>query len=102
MTFKEAIITILVTLVSSAAFWTFISNRIDKKEAEESAERRALLGLLHDRIYTLGNNYIAQGYISTADYDNFNYLYEPYDALNGNGTGKRIKTEVDGLPIVNE
>lgn len=102
MNFKEIIITIIVTLISSAAFWSFLANRLDKKDAEKSAEKRALLGLLHDRIYTLGNYYIAQGYISTPDYDNFNYLYEPYDALKGNGTGKRIKTEVDRLPIVNE
>lgn len=102
MDLKEIIITIMVTLVSSTAFWSFISKRIDKKEAEKSAERRALLGLLHDRIYTLGNYYIDQGHISTADYDNFNYLYEPYNALKGNGTGKRIKVAVDNLPIINE
>lgn len=102
MDFKEIIITIIVTLASSAAFWTFVNNRLDKKESEKSAERRALLGLLHDRIYTLGNHYIDQGYISTPDYDNFNYLYEPYDALKGNGTGKRIKSVVDSLPIINK
>ena len=102
MNLKEIIFTIVITLVSSSAFWAFIGKRMDKKDEEKSAERRALLGLLHDRIYILGNNYIAQGCISTADYDNFNYLYEPYDALNGNGTGKRIKSEVDKLPIINK
>lgn len=102
MNLKDIIVTIVVTLASSTAFWAFVSSRIDKKDAEKSAERRALLGLLHDRIYILGNEYIAQGSISTADYDNFNYLYEPYDALKGNGTGKRIKAEIDKLPIINE
>lgn len=102
MNLKEIIFTIAITLVSSTAFWAFIGSRIDKKANEKNVERRALLGLLHDRIYILGNDYIAQGYISTADYDNFNYLYEPYDALNGNGTGKRIKSEVDKLPIINK
>lgn len=94
---KELIITIVTVIFASTGFWSVVSKLIDRRSTNKNAERRALLGLLHDRIYELGNYYISQGSISTADYDNFLCLYEPYHELGGNGTGTRIKREVDGL-----
>lgn len=98
---REIILTIVAAMFASTGFWAFITHLIDNTKARKSSERRALLGLLHDRIYSLANYYISEGQISTADYDNFLFLYEPYAELHGNGTGKKLKEAVDKLKIVN-
>ena len=58
------------------------------------------MGLAHDRIIELGIIYIERGWITQEEYENLHdYLYKPYEALGGNGTGKRIMEEVKKLPI---
>lgn len=59
-----------------------------------------LIGLAHDRIIYLGMTYIERGYITQDEYENlYEYLYKPYEKLGGNGSAKRIMTEVDQLAI---
>lgn len=59
-----------------------------------------LIGLAHDRIIYLGMSYIERGYITQDEYENlYEYLYKPYEKLGGNGSAKRIMTEVDQLAI---
>lgn len=59
-----------------------------------------LLGLAHDRIMSLGMEYINRGYITHDEYENLRkYLFEPYEALGGNGSASRVMKEVDKLPI---
>lgn len=72
----------------------------DKKEAEQSNEKKALLGLLHDRVYELANHHIKEGCISDDEYDNLQYLYKPYNGMGGNGTCERLMKEVEKLPIM--
>lgn len=44
--------------------------------------------------------YIERGYITQDEYENlYEYLYKPYEKLGGNGSAKRIMTEVDQLAI---
>jgi len=91
------IITILSTLLASAGFWAFLTNVVDKK----SAKSKMLLGLGHDRIMTLGMEYIKRGKITQGEYENlYKYLYEPYKKMGGNGTAERLMREVDKLEIV--
>ena len=59
-----------------------------------------LLGLGHDRIITLGREYIKQDWISKDDYENLHdYLFVPYKQMGGNGSAERIMKEVEKLPI---
>ena len=59
-----------------------------------------LLGLGHDRIVYLGSCYIERGYITQDEYENLHdYLYEPYLALGGNGTAKKVMAGVERLPL---
>ncbi len=59
-----------------------------------------LIGLAHDRILYLGMQYIERGYITQDEYENlYEYLYKPYEKLGGNGSAKRVMTEVNKLPI---
>lgn len=56
--------------------------------------------LAHDRIIFLGMHYIERGWITQDEYENlYEYLYKPYEKLSGNGSAKRIMTEVNKLPI---
>ena len=59
-----------------------------------------LIGLAHDRIIYLGMSYIEKGYITEDEYENlYEYLYKPYEKLGGNGSAKRIMTEINQLAI---
>jgi hypothetical protein len=67
---------------------------------QNNLETQMLIGLAHDRIIYLGMVYIERGYITQDEYENlYEYLYKPYKKLGGNGSAKRIMTEVDQLAI---
>lgn len=97
----EVIVTIICAIFSSVGFWTFINNVYQNLREKESAERKALLGLLHEKVKSEAKTFIAQGSITSSDYEDFvKYVYEPYVGLGGNGTGEKLKREVDHLKIV--
>lgn len=82
--------------MASSGFWAYLINILNKKDIKYEM----LLGLGHDRIVYLGLCYIDRGWISQDEYENLKeYLYRPYEKMNGNGTAKRIMKEVDTLPI---
>lgn len=90
--------TVLITLIGSAGFWSYLEAR----RAKKSASTRLLIGIAHDRITFLGMKYVEQGYITRDEYENLNdYLYEPYAEAGGNGSAKRVMEEVRKLPLHN-
>lgn len=91
-------VTVLVTLLGSAGFWSWLDARLTKK----SANTRLLVGIAHDRIVFLGMKYVERGYITRDEYENLNdYLFEPYSEAGGNGSAKRVMEEVRKLPLHN-
>ena len=64
--------------------------------------RKALLGVMHSIIFSLGSEYVARGEITLDEYDNFTVLYKPYSELGGNGTGKKLMREVEKLKIIED
>lgn len=91
-------VTILITLIGSASFWSYLDARRTKK----SASTRLLVGIAHDRIVFLGMKYVERGYITSDEYENLNdYLYAPYAEAGGNGSAKRVMEEVRKLPLHN-
>lgn len=93
---------ILLTIFASTGFWSLITMLVQRKLENRTAEKKALLALLHERVYRLCSAYITQGYVTTGQYDNLKYLSDAYEKLGGNGTGKKLKQEVDNLPIRTE
>lgn len=94
---QTMIITILCSVIASSGFWAFITKLGEKKDVRT----QMLLGLGHDRILYLGMQYIQNGEITQADYENLHkYLYGPYKKMGGNGSAERIMREVDKLRIV--
>ena len=92
----QTFITILTSLIASTGFWTIL----DTVKNNSSKENAMLIGLGHDRIITLGKEYLKRGYIYESEYDNlYNYLCKPYKSLGGNGSAERIMEEVKKLPI---
>ena len=92
----QSIITIVGAVLASSGFWTFLQNRRDKKDVKT----QMLVGLAHDRIISLGMQYVDRGSITQDEYENlYEYLYKPYEKMGGNGSAKRIMQEVNKLPI---
>ncbi len=54
--------------------------------------------MLHDRLWQAHKHYMAQGWCSLEDKKNVEYLYQPYAALGGNGTGKDAYQDIFDLP----
>ena len=92
----SSLISVVIAVMASSGFWAFII----KKSESKDVRTQILLGLAHDRIMTLGETYLARGYITMDEYDDLNkYLYKPYKALGGNGTAERMMAEIDKLPL---
>lgn len=92
----EGFITVTCAVLASSGFWSLLQ----KRQHGKSAESKMLIGLGHDRIITLGLEYLERGSITEDEYDNlYNYLYVPYREMGGNGSAERIMNEVAKLPI---
>lgn len=103
VTQAELIISMVIAVFGSTGFWALITYMIQRRDTKESAESQMLKGLAHDRICYLGNQYIKQGYVTQADYQNIHdYLFVPYRRLGGNGTAEKIMDEVKNLPMRKE
>ena len=90
------IITIVSSVLASSGFWAFMQKRDERK----GNHNKLLIGLGHDRIITLGMQYIERGWITKDEYENLHdYLYLPYKEAGGNGSAERIMNEVEKLPI---
>lgn len=96
MEWAKMIVTIVCSVIASSGFWAYIQKKNDNKDVRS----KMLVGLAHDRIISLGMQYIERGWISQDEYENlYEYLYKPYEKMGGNGSAKRIMTEVNKLPI---
>lgn len=73
--------------------------KLDNIEAQQELQRLALLAMLHDSIYNEGARYLDQGFITPDQLDNFNKLYQPYQAMGGNSTGHTMSVQVNQLAI---
>ena len=74
-------------------------NYVKSKNSSYKLIKDGVIAILHNKIYTLGKQYIAQEYISVEALDDFEHLYKAYHALGGNGTGTEIYKRVKELPM---
>ena len=108
----QAIVSVLTAVLASGGLWTFLSKQQDlklqkleqrrKADEEERAKNdvktKLLVGLAHDRLIYLTNKYLEEGWVSSENYENLTYMYEPYIKAGGNGTVKRNMEMVKELP----
>ena len=92
----QTLVTVVVTVLASGGFWSFLQYRSERT----NNWNKLTLGLAHDRIVCLSDKYVARGYITRDEYENLHdYLYLPYHACHGNGTGDKAMKQVDALPM---
>lgn len=109
---QQVIITLVSAVFASSGFWAvlqlIIQNVQKKKEEKRKAEskddpwRQLSLGLAHDRIFTLCKEYLVRGNVKVSEYDNLMYIYKPYHKCGGNGTGDKLVSAVEELPLIND
>jgi len=87
-----------ILVVSSAL--KLIWNKQKAQTARQIAIEDGLRGLLHDRLYQLYTECIEKGYISIEQLDNLEYIFGPYAALKGNGTGKHMYDFLHTMPNI--
>lgn len=97
-TLATVVVSVVVAVVGSTGFWTWLSHRREKK----SAQALMLMALGHDRIMALSTKYVERGYITADEYENLLGLYEPYAEMGGNGSGTRMVEACKALPITKE
>lgn len=95
MTIEQVIITVFTSILASSGLWAFISGRLDKN----NAERELLVGIGHIQLVFFGMQYIERGWITRNEYETIQGLYKPYVKLGGNGSGTKIMSEIEELPI---
>ena len=71
-------------------------NYVKLKNSSYKLIKDGVIAILHNKIYTLGKQYIAQEHISVEALDDFDNAYH---ALGGNGTGTEIYKRVKELPM---
>ncbi len=90
---------IVLAILGSNGLWAIVNSILTNRRNKKSVERQAMLALLHDRLYRLCQSYIKQGYVKVDQLDNLTYLWQPYEGLGGNGTGKKLYDQVLQLPL---
>lgn len=97
---KETVVTIVLAVFASSGFWAFLLAVVNKLFDRKSAKNQMILGLGHDRIVSLCEKYLAQGWITSEDFENLHdYLFVPYKKMKGNGTAEKLMRDVEKLPI---
>lgn len=93
----DVLVTVFVTVLAGNGFWSMLQTKFDRN----STEKKLLVGLAHDRIIYVGEEFIARGWITYDEYEDFmKYLYTPYKEYGGNGSAERISDEVKKLPLM--
>ncbi len=90
----------LFALVIAVITWLWRALLRRKQENDEIKE--GMMALLHDRIYQACSFFLKRGWCSLEDRSNLEYLYTPYKAIGGNGTGESLYKKCLELPLTAE
>ena len=94
----DRITEIMLCIFASTGFWALVQTIYQTHASGKTAEKAALLGLLHNELLEKCEFYLDRGYLSEAEYrDLEDYVYKPYKGLGGNGTGEEYMKRVQGL-----
>ena len=90
----------LFAAISGALFAAYrgLSKRLKTEVVKNQAINAAVLALLHDRLYQACTFYLKRKYCTLEDRDNLEYMFRPYKALGGNGTGEDLYNRCLALP----
>lgn len=63
---------------------------------------KAQKATLHNAIWNKSEVYLARGYVTIGELNNFDILYHAYKAVEGNHTGDMLHAKVKALPVKDE
>ena len=98
----DSIVAIVLAVFASTGFWSFLADYLKNRKKTFSAGDRLLLGIAHNIIHERCNELLAQGYMTSDDYDTLQSIVAPYIEMGGNGSGKKKYEQCMSLPIREE
>lgn len=90
-----SVITALTSIFSAGGIGGLLWRQITHNRRQD----RALLALLHFRLYTNAEDYISRGYTTVSEIEDLDSLFVAYKNLGGNGTGERLYRNAVELPV---
>lgn len=87
-----------VVAAAILALWRWVRKRFKAIQEENKSTKDGIKAILHDRLFQAHRYYMDQGYCPLEDKKNIEYLYKPYAALGGNGTGLVAYKDICNLP----
>ncbi len=95
-TIQEYWVQEVMTVITGALAW--LARKVQKWKQEQDLVKQGVLAILHDRLYQACQFYLKRGYCTIDDRDNLEYMFRPYKALGGNGTGEELYNRCLALP----
>ena len=95
-TIQEYWVQEVMTVITGALAW--LARTVQKWKQEQDLVKQGVLAILHDRLYQACQFYLKRGYCTIDDRDNLEYMFRPYKALGGNGTGEELYNRCLALP----
>ncbi|MFP5528664.1 hypothetical protein ACLGL1_09420 [Peptococcus simiae] len=89
-----SIITALTSLFSAIGVGGLLWRQLTHNRRQD----KALLALLHFRLYANAEDAIKRGYTTVADVEDLQNLFTAYKSLGGNGMGKKLFSDAMELP----
>ena len=86
----------VMTVITGALAW--LARKVQKWKQEQDLVKQGVLAILHDRLYQACQFYLKRGYCTIDDRGNLEYMFRPYKALGGNGTGEELYNRCLALP----
>lgn len=97
---KDIILPILLVIFAASGFWTLVLYKIQKRDSKQDNTTKLILGLANREIMRSCFESKERGYIYKDEYsDLMKYLWEPYHALDGDGTAEKAVQEVEKLEL---
>lgn len=93
---------ILIAVFGGSGVWELIKFEVEKHKKKLSDEEKLMLGIAHDRIWSLGSQYLRRKGITKSELDNLERIAVPYLSSGGNGTGEKIWNDVKELELISE
>ena len=100
---------ILLAFIGAAGFWEIIKLLLtrlfktkDKHDDKEDLQTLALQGLLHEALERRCLEALAEGQMTPAMHETIDALWEPYQRMGLNGTGRALHEKVQELNITTE
>lgn len=92
----------VVTALTSLFSATGVGGLLWRQLTHNKRQDKALLALLHFRLYSNAEDTLRKGYTTIADVEDLENLYRAYKSLGGNGTGEKLYRDAMELPVCKE